>query len=392
MSADAPARSTVPASPPAVTGTGLKVAYRGRTVVDVASVALPAGKTYALLGASGAGKSTLLRVLGLLERPGAGHVLFDGSEVRANDLASRRRIAAVFQKPYLLHGSVRDNVGYGLRLRGTASAERATRVARALDRVGLGGWEERSALTLSGGEAQRVALARALVLEPSLLLLDEPLSYMDPLLKRRLTLEFADILASEHVTALYVTHDQDEAAVVADVIGVMRDGRIVDEGDPDTVLGMPADEWVAAFVGMEPPLHGLVIASADGLVEVDCAGVRVFAIGDAPLHASVQLAVRPEDVTLYEARSVLPPGSARNRIEGVIAEVRPQGGSVQVIVERGGVRFASSVSRASAADLHLTPGTGVLASFKATAVRLRVLDAGAARRGTDGAGIDEGRA
>jgi tungstate transport system ATP-binding protein len=392
MSADTATWATAPSPPPAVTGTGLKVAYRGRTVVDVASVALPAGRTYALLGASGAGKSTLLRVLGLLERPAAGHVLFDGSEVRTNDLAARRRIAAVFQKPYLLRGSVRDNVGYGLRLRGTASSERASRVARALDRVGLGGWETRSALTLSGGEAQRVALARALVLEPRLLLLDEPLSYMDPLLKRRLTLEFADILSSEHVTALYVTHDQDEAAVVADVIGVMRDGRIVDEGEPDLVLGLPADEWVAAFVGMEPPLHGRVIASADGLAEVDCAGVSVFATSGVPLHAHVQLAVRPEDVTLYEAGAVLPPGSARNRIEGVIAEIRPQGGSVQVVVERGGVRFASSISRASAADLHLVPGAGVLASFKATAVRLRVLDPGVATGSIHAAEIEERRA
>jgi tungstate transport system ATP-binding protein len=397
MSAEALGGLDVPAGPdaagaPAVRGEGIRVAYRGHAVLDVPAIELPAGRTYTLLGASGAGKSTLLRVLGLLERPTAGHVLFDGAEVRANDLTARRRIAAVFQRPYLLRGSVSDNVGYGLRMRGVPGVERGNRIAAVLDRVGLKGWEERSALTLSGGEAQRVALARALVLEPRLLLLDEPLSHMDPLLKRRLTLEFADILSSEHVTALYVTHDQDEAAVVADVIGVMRDGRIVDEGDPDDVLGLPADEWVAAFVGMEPPLHGRVTASDDGLVEVDCAGVSIFAAGDAPLHAAVQLAVRPEDVTLYEAGAVLPLGSARNRVEGVVAEVRPLGGSVQVVVECGGVRFAASVSRASAADLHLAPGAGVLSSFKATAVRLRILDDGAAWGSMDDSESDGRRA
>ncbi len=114
-----------------------------------------------------------------------------------------------------------------------AGPERRERVAEGLARVGLTGWEKRSALTLSGGEAQRVALARALVLKPSLLLLDEPLSYLDPLLKRELTAEFSRILSSEQVTAIYVTHDQDEAAAVAGLMCVMRDGRIVAEGLPD---------------------------------------------------------------------------------------------------------------------------------------------------------------
>lgn len=370
MSADV---VTTGVAAPAVRAEGVRVVYHGHAAVDVPEVVIQPGTTYALLGPSGAGKSTLLRVIGLLERPSSGRVLIDGRESRASDLAARRRIAAVFQKPYLLRGSVADNVGYGLRLRRVPAADRERRVSAALGRVGLSGWEARSALTLSGGEAQRVALARALVLEPRLLLLDEPLSYLDPLLKRRLTLEFAGILAAADVTALYVTHDQDEAAIVADRIGVMRDGRIADEGEPAEVLGLPADAWLAAFVGMEPPLSGRVVASADGLVEVDCSGVSVFVAGEAPLGAAVQAAVRPEDVTLYEAGAELPLGSARNRIEGVIAETRPSGGSVQVVVERGAVRFAASVSRASAAEMRLTPGTPVLASFKATAVRLRVL-------------------
>jgi molybdopterin-binding protein len=382
------APASAAAGAPAVRGEGIRVAYRGRVVLDVPAIHLPAGKTYTLLGASGAGKSTLLRVLGLLERPAAGRVLFDGMEVRANDLTARRRIAAVFQRPYLLRGSVADNVGYGLRMRGVAVGDREERIAAVLARIGLAGWESRSALTLSGGEAQRVALARALVLEPRLLLLDEPLSYMDPLLKRRLTLEFAEILSGEHVTALYVTHDQDEAAVVADVIGVMRDGHLADEGDPDTVLGLPGDDWLAAFVGMEPPLVGRVVGTREDLSEIDCAGVSVFAAATVPVGAEVQLAVRPEDVTLYEAGAALPPGSARNRIDGVIAEVRPQGGSVQVVVAHGGVRFAASVSRASARELGLVAGSPVLASFKATAVRVRVLDGGGRRGSMDCAASD----
>ncbi len=359
---------------PAVRGTNIKVVYRGRAVVDVPSIGIGSGETYALLGSSGAGKSTLLRVLGLLERPTSGHVLLDGAQVGVGDLSARRRIAAVFQKPYLLRGTVAENVAYGLTLRRIGLAETSSRVSSVLERVGLGGWGDRNALTLSGGEAQRVALARALVLEPSFLLLDEPLSYMDPLLKRSLSLRFAQILASEHVTSLYVTHDQDEAATVADRIGVMREGRIIAEGDPEAVLGLPVDAWAAAFVGMEPALEGTVVSNTDGLAGISVPGAVLYATSDFPEGTRVLLAVRPEDVTLYEAGVDLPAGSARNRLQAVIAESRPSGTSVHVVVDHCGMRIAAAVTRASAKELALAPGEPIVAVFKATAVQVRRRD------------------
>jgi molybdopterin-binding protein len=355
---------------PTVRGEDLRVTYRGKTVLDVGSIALPAGQTFALLGASGAGKSTLLRVLGLLEKPTSGSVFFDGRPANRGHLATRRTIAAVFQKPYLLRGTVADNVGYGLRLRHVPAAERIHRAGEALERVGMGGWEDRSALTLSGGEAQRVALARALVLEPRLLLLDEPLSYMDPLLKRQLSLEFARILADEAVTALYVTHDQDEAAVVADRIGVMREGKIVAEGDPETVLALPSDPWVASFLGTVTPVGGIVDSSEDGVVGIDCGGTEVYAISDLPVGTQVDVGIRPEDVLLFEPDVPLPRTSARNRLDGTVVEVSPSGVTVKVLVEMGGLQVSSAVSRSSASSLGLAPGVAVTAVFKATAVRV----------------------
>jgi molybdopterin-binding protein len=372
MSAEMAAAPAVAA--PAVSGEGLRVVYRRRTVLDVESVSLPAGKTYALLGASGAGKSTLLRVLGLLERPTAGRVLVDGLPVDRRDIATRRTMAAVFQKPYLLRGDVADNVGYGLRLRGVRTGERTRRVSEALSRVGLGGWESRSALTLSGGEAQRVALARALVIQPRILLLDEPLSYMDPLLKRQLTLEFAGILQSEHVTALYVTHDRDEAAVVADRIGIMRDGRIVAEGDPGDVLGLPDDDWLASFLGMEPPLEGVVEGIEEGLARIGCGTIEVFAVSDEPAGTPVLVGIRPEDVLLFEPGVELPRTSARNRVEGAVARIEAQGATARVVVVADGQSIAASVSATSAAALGLAPGSPVTLLFKATAVRVRRRD------------------
>ncbi len=373
MTADAMQTTALPdlsSDVPTVHAEGIRVTYRRKTVLEVDSIELSAGKTFALLGASGAGKSTLLRVLGLLEKPTAGSVFFEGRAANRSDLSVRRTIAAVFQKPYLLRGTVADNVGYGLRLRSVTKTERVKRAAEALERVGLGGWEDRSALTLSGGEAQRVALARALVLKPRLLLLDEPLSYLDPLLKRQLSLEFARILADEGVTALYVTHDQDEAAVVADRIGVMRDGRIIAEGEPETVLALPSDPWVASFLGTVTPVEGVVESVDADVVRVRSGGAVVFAVSALPAGTPVWVGVRPEDVLLFEPDVPLPNTSARNCLNGVVSEVTPSGVTVKVIVDVDGMQVASSVSRSSAVSLGLAPGTAVAVVFKATAVRL----------------------
>jgi molybdopterin-binding protein len=359
---------------PVVRGEGIKVVYRHRTVVDVPRVELAGGQTYALLGASGAGKSTLLRVLGLLERPAAGQVLIDGVRSSDRHLSTRRTIAAVFQKPYLLRATVGANVGYGLKLRRVPKRERDERVSEALARVGLEGREGQSALTLSGGEAQRVALARALVLRPWVLLLDEPLSYMDPLLKRSLTQEFANILAGEPVTALYVTHDRDEAAVVADRIGIMREGRLVAEGDPETVLTLPTDEWVASFLDAERPGEGVVESSGDGLMTIVRGDTRIVAMGDLPPGELVLVGIAGEDVLLFEHGVDIPRTSARNRLDGVVAEIAPAGAAVRVTVAVGDLRIASTVSCRSAADLALAPGSLVTLLFKATAVRVRRRD------------------
>ncbi|MHB1342319.1 MAG: ABC transporter ATP-binding protein [Coriobacteriia bacterium] len=352
---------------------GLSKSFKGRTVVNVDRLELRGGRTLALLGPSGSGKSTLLSIVGLLERPDTGRITIDGKQADTRDRAARMLMAAAFQRAYLFKGTVGDNVAYGLRLRGVASSEITSRVDRALTRVGLTGWEKHSALTLSGGEAQRVALARALVLEPRVLLLDEPLASLDPIIKWRLARDFSRILHEEGVTTLYVTHDQDEALAVADDVAIMREGRIVSNGPADEVFGVPADEWTASFLGMEPPLLGVVLENADGVARISCAGADVFAVSAAEPGSSVQVGVRPEDVLLFEAGVDLPVGSARNRMDGVIAEIAHSGATYRVVVEHGGMRIASKVSRAALVDLHLEVGVTVTMLFKASAVRVAIV-------------------
>ncbi|MBC7265759.1 MAG: ABC transporter ATP-binding protein [Anaerosomatales bacterium] len=350
--------------------TQIRKSYRRREVLDVERVALAPERTLALLGPSGAGKSTLLAILGLLERPDAGRIVLDGREVTAADRSARMQVAAAFQRPWLFKGTVGANVAYGLALRGVPVSERRERVAEALARVGLAGWEERSALTLSGGEAQRVALARALAVRPRVLLLDEPLASLDPLVKWRLAREFAELLHEDGMAVLWVTHDQDEAAVVADEVAVMRDGRIVASGPADEVFLVPSDPWAAGFLGLEEPAEGVVAEVADGVARVACEGADVFAVAEVRAGERVRVGVRPEDVVLFEATADVPASSARNRLRCSVTALEHTGATFRVVLACGGVRLAARVSKAAVRELSLAPGAQVLAVFKATAVRL----------------------
>ena len=349
---------------------GLRKDYGERSAVRVGLLEARRGETLTVLGPSGSGKSTLLRLLGLLERPDAGRVLVDGTPVTTRSRGARLRMPLVFQESFLFRGTVADNVAFGLRMRRLPSAEREERTLAALDRVGLADRAGAAARRLSGGEAQRVALARALVIEPRILLLDEPLASLDTPLRRRLASEFARVIRESEATAVWVTHDQDEAAVVADRAAVLRDGEIVTSGGVDEVLGLPHDDWVAGFMGMEPPVRGMVTGTDSGLASVDCGGTIVRAVSDLLPGTRVRLGIRPEDVTLLEETGTPPASSARNRLRARVVEVRPQGSTHKVVVGSEGLTLAASVSRAAVAELGLVPGMPVVASFKATAVRL----------------------
>ena len=342
---------------------------RSNFTLRVDSIEAAAGQTLVLLGPSGSGKSTLLHFMGLLDKPQHGTVLVSGEPATTRDRALRMRMAAVFQRAYLFKGSVGENVEYGLVVRGVPKAQRRAAACRALDKVGLAGYEDRSALALSGGEAQRVSLARALVLEPDVLLLDEPLANLDPLLKRRLTREFAAIVRDLGATVIWVTHDQDEAFVAADSIGIMRDGELVAFGPTDKMMTLPADEWTASFLGLEKPSVGRVNYSRDGLISIAAGDTEIFAVGQAPIGELVSFAVRPEDVIIFASDADIPDSTARNRIIGTVTEIEPRGASTYVTIEAPGLAVAASVSRASVRDLELQEGSEVAAVFKATAVR-----------------------
>ena len=220
------------------------VSYDGRTVLDVSHLAVRKGEILTLIGRNGSGKTTLLRLLGLLIRPDRGRVIFGGEEVDSGSarrlLELRRRMAGVMQEPLLCRMSVQQNVALGLRFRRLPRAEVEERVAPWLERLHIAHLRDRPAAQLSGGEAQRVSLARALVLDPELLLLDEPFAALDAPTRHDLLAEFAEILGQARVTTVFASHDRGEALALGDRVAVLLGGRLAQLGPAEEIFVRPA--------------------------------------------------------------------------------------------------------------------------------------------------------
>ena len=351
------------------------VVVRGaRPVLTIDHLAIADGATLALVGPNGAGKSTLLLALASLIRLGRGALSFRGMPVgRGTELAYRRHIGLVLPDPLLLDASVFANVAAGLRFRGVPSASVRPRVTEWLERLGVAPLHDRPARQISSGEAQRVSLARALVLEPDLLLLDEPFASVDAATRARLLDDLEGLLRETHVACVIVTHDLDEAVRLGDRMAVMVAGRIRQVDPPERVLAAPFDEDVAAFAGAETRLPGRVVSSEEGVAVVDVGGSQVEAVSALPPGRAVLCCLRPEDVTLWSAGSQAVPtkvvSSARNQLTGRISRMVAQGSLVRVSIDCGATLVAT-ITRASAADMGLAEGATILATFKASAVHL----------------------
>lgn len=212
------------------------------------------GEIFCVMGLSGSGKSTLVRHVNRLLEPTAGHILIGGEDVMGLDGPAlrdlrNRRVAMVFQNFGLMpHRTVRDNVAMPLEIRGTGKAKRWEEADRVLDLVELTGWEDKYAHELSGGMQQRVGLARAIASDPEILLMDEPFSALDPLIRKQLQDQFMELSAKLKKTTMFITHDLDEAIRIGNRIAIMKDGRIVQIGTPEDIILNPADEYVSDFV------------------------------------------------------------------------------------------------------------------------------------------------
>jgi tungstate transport system ATP-binding protein len=348
----------------------VRLEYAAGFTLEVPALDVLAGEVLAVIGPNGSGKSTLLRVLGLLERPARGRVLVSGRPVDAREaLAERRRMATVFQEPLLADTTVVGNVTLGLGFRGVAAAEAERRAACWLERFGVGGLAARGARTLSGGEAQRVALARALVLEPDVLLLDEPFASLDQPTRTALLGDLGAVLRQDRITTVLVTHDRGEAVALADRVAVLMGGRVQQLAGTTEVFQAPASEAVARFVGVETIVSGRVVGRADGVTRVAIGGRTVEVAAAAEPGCDVRVAIRPEDVTLALGPERGGASSARNVLAGAITRITVTDTGARVVVDCG-FPVVATITPRSLADLGLVEGTPVTVTFKASAPHL----------------------
>jgi putative spermidine/putrescine transport system ATP-binding protein/spermidine/putrescine transport system ATP-binding protein len=293
--------------------------YGAQLAVDELTLTVKPGSMLALLGPSGCGKTTCLRMIAGLVRPTSGDIYVDEKWITSTPV-HKRNIGMLFQNYALFpHMTVAENVAFGLQARRLPRAETTARVAGALQLVQLGGYAERMPAQLSGGQQQRVALARCLVVEPSLLLLDEPLGALDKSLRESMQVELRSLQQRLGITTIMVTHDQDEALTLSDQIAIMRGGRLEQLGSPAEVYQAPASRFVAGFIGVSNFFSGRVEWRDGRAGRVVTESGTVLLIADCPPgRDAVTVAVRPEAIVIDPDCSADGPNSALGTIEQVV--------------------------------------------------------------------------
>ncbi len=344
---------------------GLYKAWKEFSLRDI-NLEVKLGEFFVILGPTGAGKTLLLETIADFYIPDQGEVWLDGHEVTCTP-PEQRKIGFIYQDYALFpHMTVEQNICFGLRVQ-KAGATKATRkrVQGITDWLKISQLAHRYPATLSGGKQQKVAIARAIAIAPSVLLLDEPLCALDRRTQHYLREELKRVKSEFGITMVHVTHDQTEAMLLADRIGVMMHGKIVQVGSPQEIFHKPLNEELADFVGVENILQGTVQRSGQGIATIDAeAGVRIYTVSEYR-EGAVKVFVRPEDIVLAER--IGERSSARNVLQGRIEELQNMGALTRVKLDSGLVALITTQSRE---ELGLHQGIAVYASFKATAVHV----------------------
>jgi iron(III) transport system ATP-binding protein len=340
--------------------------YGSFTAVPNLNFRIEPGELVTLLGPSGCGKTTTLRMLAGLEHPTSGSIKIGGKDV-TNLPANERDVAMVFQSYALFpHMTVAQNVQYGLVSGGMNKKEAEGKAEEGLELVGLGGYGERLPSELSGGQQQRVAVARALVLEPQVLLLDEPLSNLDARLRRQVRTDIREIQQKLNLTALYVTHDQDEALAVSDRVVIMKEGHLEQVGTPKELYAQPDNEFVADFIGEANLVDCTIKSVNDGLAVVDVKGHEFELHSDHAKSGVGRLAVRPTAVEISPENELS--GKAKDQaLKGVIRVASFLGDHMEYEVEtEAGLLYAVAGNASTVVEA----GQKVLVGFRQTDLAL----------------------
>jgi molybdate/tungstate transport system ATP-binding protein len=339
----------------------------GDFLLDKVSLSIRKGDYYFIMGPSGAGKTIILEAIAGLHEPGSGKILYDGRDVRGIP-PEKRRIGLVYQDYSLFpHMTVEKNIAFGMKMRRLPKSEIEKQVRGLMRRFEIEQFSARAPLTLSGGEQQRVAIARALAIDPEILLLDEPLSALDPITRDHFIEELRGLHKDRGLTIVQVTHDRRDAALLGTRMAMIIDGRLIQEDRVETIFSSPGMDEVARFIGYENIYHGEVISCEGKLCLVGIGKNRVYAIANAQKGDRVSLCIRADEITLFSADGEK--SSARNNFKGIVVSKVISGALATVVVDIG-ININVIVTTKSAEELLLEPGRPVGLSFKATAVHV----------------------
>jgi len=348
---------------------GLNKKYGNSEILKDVRLEIDRGEIFTVIGPTGSGKTTLLRLIALLDRPTDGTISFDGLDVTRSESSRfriRRRTAIVFQKPAVFNTSVYNNVAYGLKIRGVNKEHIREKVMNALEAVGLSGYENRDARTLSGGETQRVALARAMVIEPELLLLDEPTANLDPNSTAIIERLISKLIEKPDTTVIMSTHDMFQGKRLSNRMGVLIDGQLLQTGLPADLFNLPRSRKIAEFVGMENILDGVVTSNEEGMITINVGDLVVEGISGLSPGEKVCACIRPEEITLTRSKEST---SARNNFPAKVSRISSFGPLARVEMDCG-FPLVALITRRSAEEMELTVDTPINASFKATGVHI----------------------
>lgn len=340
--------------------------FNGRNILENINLTIDKGTTLGIIGPTGCGKTTLLRILDLLEAPSAGKIYFNGidiSKTKNEKLTYRRKVGMVFQKPVVFKGTVLQNIKYGLNIRGNTPESSNEEINELLETLGLGGYEDRDASTLSGGETQRIALARAMIIKPEILILDEPTANLDPISTEKIELMIQNIRKNNETTIIMATHNLIQGQRLCDEIAIINQ-RIHQIGRPEEIFRKPKNSFVADFVGMKNVMKGHAKKIKNNLTVINIGKIKTYATSS--LEGDVYMSIRPEDITVSKSKVKT---SALNDLKGTIKSITDDGTLIKLDVDVGEI-FTIYLTRKSFFDLEISLGSVVWIQFKASAVNI----------------------
>ena len=332
--------------------------------IQVDKLRIEKGDYLIIVGPTGAGKTILLETIAGFHRVKRGKIILNGRDITY--LSPQERGVSMVYQDYMLfpHMTVEENIGYPLKIR---KMEWRRRVKELAEDLGIKHLLRRYPKTLSGGEKQRVALARAVIIEPELLLLDEPFSALDPNMRDSARKIVKDFIENLGISTIHVTHDFSDAWIMGNKMGVMRNGKIVRFGLIDEVFSSPQDDFVARFLGATNILRGIATSRKDGLLEVDVKNVKIYTTDNADVGEEVLLSIRPENIVLSYTT---PETSQRNVLPAEIEDIHMEGHIAWLILKIDGIEMKAMLTPNAVESMNLEKGKMVYASFKAAATKI----------------------